>query len=402
MKTEIIPERHVELKSGPKKFEKRELSEVSRFVASGIEQQSDAISRWSLSPTSTLFVGESMPEVVGALSEIEIVDPNIEKRVKEVSKKDRNITDDDIAFIASVALAKAKVVENEGSLDSKAKESLTRFKKTVLSGAVKRIGRVRGKALRITTAMALVLAACSTAVIPETPEVTQRVEAVATETIQVPTEAPTPTETEEVVEEAIEDESLLTELNEDKINELSEQLTCMGHTGCISESIVNPGVTDPNVIDFEFVSSGVFENIELRDVSTNKITGTMTVLKGVSKDKNEKPIVIRILLQIEMSSKPGWAALSGIYKTLIMMGVKAPDSVSGDEDVLDLKEWGEVMPESSTWTFNTKKNGTNLYWLRETYYTTQEYNQSLSEVIDSRGTNLPADFMLVPSGMGNR
>lgn len=511
-----MPEQKIETGYSSRKLEKRKTRERNSkaFIVSGIEEQSDAMARWSLSPTPTLSFGETMPEVAEALSQIEIVDPNIEKRVKEVSEKPEEITGDDMAFIASVASAKVKVGENEGNLTLKEKKGLEQFKKTVLSDIGKIIGKTGGeKALRTTAAMSLALAACSTAVTPKSPEATQRVEAIATETVQIPTELPTPTEAkqsvygieggsahsvedpktyqlrelvseedwekikgeisikdlsdgkrlvtyqlpwgcqaqkdgsysqeyintsrelhpevhdvevaalcdiapnsstygtvplenykkfslDQLVEEALESESLSTELSEDKISELSNQLTC-SIDGCIHEQIIVPGQTDPNKFDFEIISSGVFENVELREESTNEIIGTMTVLNGVSRDKNEKPIVIRILTQIEMSSKPGWAALSGIYKTLLMMSGESHDSAKDKEDVLDLKEWEEMMPEGSKWIFSSKKSGTNLYWLEGTYYRSKEYNQVLSGVIDSRGTGLPADFVLVASGMGS-
>lgn len=507
MKIERMPEQKIETGHSSRKLEKRKTREESKFITSGIEEQSGAIARWSLSPTPIPSYGKTIPKLAEALSFVEIVDPHIEKRIKEISKEDREMTEDDIAFAASVALAKAKVVENEGGLEPKAKEGLAEYKKTILSGIGKIIGKTGGeKALHTTAAISLALTACSTAVTPKNPEATQRVEAIATETVQIPTEIPTPTEAkhsvygieggpahsvedsktyqlrelvseedwekikgeisikdlsdgkrlvtyqlpwgcqaqedgsysqeyintsrelhpevhdvevaalcdiapnsstygtvslenykkfslDQLVEEALENESLSTELNEDKIRELSEQLECKNGPTCINEIIGSP-----NEVHFEFISSGVFENIELRDESTKEIIGRLTVLNSVSKDKDEKPIVVQIIVQVESFSNPGVNAFAGIYHTVLMNNGATLDSVRDENGIIDLEKWREIMPKGSMWTFNLSKNGTTYVFLEHTYFKTKEYNQAVSEFISSSGTELPADLIIVPSG----
>ncbi len=442
-----------------------------------------------------------------ALSHIEIVDPDIGERARDILKKPEKMTRDDVAFITSVALAKAKVAEDEGGLTLKEKRGLKQFKKTVLSGAGKIIGKTGGeKALRTTAAISLALTACTSAVTPQTLEATQRIEPVATETAQIPTEIPTPTEAshsvygiegrqannvedpktyqlqelvseedwekikgeisikdlsdgkrlityqlpwgcqaqedgsynqkyvsttrelhpeihdvevaalcdvapdssnhgtvplenykkfslDQLVEEALENESLSTELNEDKVRELSEQLECKGAT-CISESIGYP-----NEVELELISSGVFENVELRDESTNEIIGRLTVLNAVSRDRDEKPMIVQIILQVESFSNPGVNAFAGIYRTLLMINGATLDSVRDKRDLIDLEKWKEIMPEGSAWTFILSKNETIYVFLEQTYFKTQKYNQAVSEFINSSGANLPADFIVVPSGI---
>ena len=400
-----MPEQKIETGHSPIKFEKRKVHEKNReaFIVSGIEEQSDAIARWSLSPTPIPSFRKTKPEMAEALSYIEIVDPNIGERVREVLERPEKMTKDDMVFITSVALAKTKVAEDEGGLILKEKRCLEQFKKTVLSGVGKIIGKTGGeKALRATAAISLALTACTPAVVPQTLEATQRIEPTATETVQVPTEVPTPTEisptepeieAEPKAEEVLEDESLSTELNEDKIRELSEQLECRGTT-CISETIGSSGN-----VDFEYISSGVFENIELKDESTKETIGSLTVLSGVSKDRDEKPIVVQIVLQIELLSDPGVNALSGIYRTLLMMNGASPDNVNDKKEVIELKEWKEMMPEGSEWTFLLSKDEIIYIALEHTYFKTQEYNQAVSGFINSSGTDLPADFIVVPSGV---
>ena len=504
-----MPEQKIETGYSSRKLEKRKIRERNSeaFIVSGIEEQSDAMARWSLSPTPTLSFGETMPEVAEALSQIEIVDPNIEKRAKEVSEKPEEITGDDMAFIASVASAKVKVGENEGNLTLKEEKGLEQFKKTILCNIGKIIGKTGGeKALRTTAAMSLTLTACSAAVTPKSPEATQRVEAIATETVQVPTEMPTPTEAkhsvygieggsahsvedpktyqlrelvseedwekikgeisikdlgngkrlityqlpwgcqtqednsysqeyintsrelhpevhdvevaalcditpnsstygtvplenykkfslDQLAEEALENESLSTELNEDKIKELSEQLECSGPT-CINETIGSPGI-----VDFELISSGVFENIELKDENTKKTIGELTVLNSVSKDKNEKPVVVKIALQLEMFSDSGVGVFPNFYEVILKINGETLDDAHDESDFIELERWKEVMPEGSTWTFLLSKNGIKYLILDNTYFKTQEYNQVVFEFINSGGTNLPAGFIVVPSGI---
>ena len=48
------------------------------------------------------------------------------------------------------------------------------------------------------------------------------------------------------------------------------------------------------------------------------------------------------------------------------------------------------------------KNEIKFVVLGQTYFKTQEYNQAVSEFINSSGTNMPADFMIVPSGTADR
>lgn len=501
-----MPEQKIETGHSSRKLEKRKTRKESKFITSGIEEQSGAMARWSLSPTPIPSYGKTIPELAEALSFVEIVDPHIEKRIKEISKEDREMTEDDIAFAASVALAKAKVVENEGGLEPKAKEGLAEYKKTILSGIGKIIGKTGGeKALHTTAAISLALTACSTAVTPKNPEATQRVEAIATETVQIPTEIPTPTEAkhsvygieggpahsvedpktyqlrelvseedwekikgeisikdlsdgkrlvtyqlpwgcqaqedgfysqeyintsrelhpevhdvevaalcdttsdsptygtvpienykkfslDQLVEEALENESLSMELNEEKVRELSEQLECRGST-CMSET-----VRSPNYVDFQCISSGVFENIELRDENTKEAIGELTVLNGVSRDRDEKPIVVQIILQIELFSNPGVNAFPGIYQTLLMINGETLDNVRDENGIIDLEKWKEIMPESSMWTFILSKNGTTYVFLEHTHFKTQEYNQAVSKFINSSGTELPADLIIAPSG----
>ena len=199
MTIEKMADQQVETRRGLEQLERRKARERNRFIASGIEEQSDAMARWSVSPTPIPSFGRTMPEVAAALSHVEIVDPNIARRVKEISKKDREMTEDNKAFMASVALAKANVIEGEGNLTSEEKKGLEQFKKTILNGIGKIIGRTgRERALRTTAAISLTLTACSTAITRKTPEATQRVEPVATEVTSIPTETeePTPTPTE--------------------------------------------------------------------------------------------------------------------------------------------------------------------------------------------------------------
>jgi hypothetical protein len=200
MRIERMPEKQVETKHSPRKPEKREApgKSVEAFVVLGIEAQSKALARWSLSPTPLPPLEGTLPEVAEVLSQIEIVDPNIKKRIKEISKKDKGMTKDDMAFTASVALAKARVVEDEGSLTLKEEKRLKKFKDTVLKGVGETIAKVGGKkALPIAAALSLSLTACGTAVTPKTPEDIQGVEPVATEVVESPTpfqsETTTPT-----------------------------------------------------------------------------------------------------------------------------------------------------------------------------------------------------------------
>jgi hypothetical protein len=223
MKIERMPEQQAESKHNQRRVEKRGTSEkeIKAFIASGIKDQSEIMAHRALSSSPILsfgIAGEIAPlDIAEVLSRVTIEDSYIKKRVRKISENPQGMLEDDVAFATSVALGKAIVAKREGSL-SKAEEGLKEFKKTVLAGAEKRIREIsKKKVLRMGTALALTLTACSTTITPRTPEATQRIEPVPTEYVPVPTES-VPTPTEEVV----------AKFPEEEINQLQEQLKAQG------------------------------------------------------------------------------------------------------------------------------------------------------------------------------
>ncbi|MGB6839243.1 MAG: hypothetical protein WBD86_00315 [Microgenomates group bacterium] len=199
MKIERMVDQQVETERSLRRLEKRRGHERRReaeaggFIASAIEEQSDAMARFTVSPTPDAFLQRerlqgTMPAVAKALFKVEVVDPNINRRIKKISEQPQKATEDDKALVTAVVLGKAKVLEENQSLDRKEKKRLKDFKDTLLQGVGKTISSLGGRrALGITTAFSLALTACGTAVTPEAPEPGQGTESITTEVAKTPT-----------------------------------------------------------------------------------------------------------------------------------------------------------------------------------------------------------------------
>lgn len=191
-------------------------------------------------------------------------------------------------------------------------------------------------------------------------------------------------------------------ISESKINELAEELRCIEGDTCINEVIGNP-----RHVYFEFISTGTVENIDLTDTNTGKILGIITVLNVVSKDKTGKPFKIKVLLQSELASKPGFNVYPLVSQVVGRMIKRMQgESITGLEagnDIQSIEQWMEMLPEGSMWTFILPKDGfINEDFLQSTIFTDPRYASFVKEFVESEGEQMNDDLVLIPIGASSR
>lgn len=197
---------------------------------------------------------------------------------------------------------------------------------------------------------------------------------------------------------ALKPEVELAELTQKELAELNSQLSLSEGTSGVRERIGAP------IASIEFISSGIFEKSDLFNINTGETIGEITTLRVVSRDEDGNPITLRIIVQAELFSEPGVNQFPLVNKVLLVLGGLSflDDRVKGNTELLDLDEWEERMPRGSMWIFNLDKNPAPDAFINSTYYTSPEYNKTLSDFIKSGGTIIPADYIIVPSGAATR
>ena len=189
------------------------------------------------------------------------------------------------------------------------------------------------------------------------------------------------------------------ELTQEKIEVLSSQLVLLIGE---KESGINESIHYPNIAHLELISSGVFENTDLINIDSGEVIGELTTLMAVSKDKNKNPIVVRIVLQAELFSNPGVNSYPDVYKVLLLMGGSSIDEVQNKNKLVSVNGWEEMMPKGSIWTFIINKNGVPSPFVASTYYDSPEYNQAITNFINSGGATVSEDLTVVPIGATDR
>jgi len=102
-------------------------------------------------------------------------------------------------------------------------------------------------------------------------------------------------------------------LTEQKKIELANKLVCEKAVTCISEGL------DPEMkLDyFEFISTGIAEKQMVIDPDTGKYRGYLWDMVVVSRDVNQKPVIVREVLEVENFNNPGinisWMFLARSY-----------------------------------------------------------------------------------------
>ncbi len=179
-----MPEENTEIKR------KTTNKEVEKFLALGIRDYGKAIGHWSLKPLkeSTKPLGTEPLMIAKSLfTDIEIEDSNINERVTEILKEPEKMTMDGAALLTAVFVGKAEA-KNKGFLTPKEKKDLSKLTDTVINGALDKIAGTKRKAMRWTTAFAVLVTGCI-ATAESTIELTPT-GPVATEVAAIPTASP--------------------------------------------------------------------------------------------------------------------------------------------------------------------------------------------------------------------
>src|SRR3989344_269859 len=189
-------------------------------------------------------------------------------------------------------------------------------------------------------------------------------------------------------------------LSPEKIQELDSSFVCNG------ESCVRDVYRSPNFLYFDFISSGVFQEINLTNPKTGEPLGRGMVLKAVSKDKNDRPFVVNILVQLETVDRPGYNYIYGGAWTLIVAGRQNMDFIG--EKPLSTDEWRKFIPEGETYEIMLLKRRApdsdrissdpvtrDLYYL---FYEDPDYLETLKTFYESNGEEVDENLILFISG----
>jgi len=201
-------------------------------------------------------------------------------------------------------------------------------------------------------------------------------------------------------------ENALEELSEEKINELAEKLVCIEGPTCINEVVGRP-----NYISAEIISTGIVRNIDLKNSTTGDVIGSATVAEVVTRDIEENPVVVDILLQAELDSESGVNQYPTSYSAMqVSLKHKNGEEVNLQEindearQIHSLEEWRALMSEGTMWTFLFQKDGLfgGADELVSTNLTHPENVKAIQEFLESKGKSDLADEILVPSGTSDR
>jgi len=285
------------------------------------------------------------------------------------------------------------------------------FPYILLRSAGSALARIGGKqAFGTTAAFSLVTAACRPLISPPTPVTplapqrtfseTAAVTEVAARTATL-TRTPTPTLTE-TPEPTSTPEGYV---SPERMQELAASFVCntggTGDVGCVRDVY-----RYPNWVDFDFISSGVFQEIDLANPKSGERLGRGMVLRAVSKDRNDRPFVVSILIQLEPVDRPGYNYLYGAAWTLIVAGSQQMGFVG--EETLSADEWSRFIPEGATYEIALLKRRApssdrissdpvtrDLYY---PYYDDSNYLEMLRAFYESSGEEVDENLFLFVSG----
>ncbi|MCH8987116.1 hypothetical protein IIA94_03045 [Patescibacteria group bacterium] len=196
------------------------------------------------------------------------------------------------------------------------------------------------------------------------------------------------------------------ELSEEKISELAEELVCVEGPTCINEV-----VGGPNYISVEVISTGMVRNIDLKDSTTGDVIGSATVAEAVTRDVEENPVLINVLLQAEVNSEPGvnqyptsYSAMQVSLKHRNGKEVSLQEINSEARQIHSPEEWRVLISEGTMWTFLFQKNGLfgTAGELASTDLTHPENVKVIQEFLESKGKSGLGDQVLVPAGTQDR
>lgn len=370
------------------------------FFVSATNDVSKALSRYSaLVKPATLsredFKSEETTKdtLIKILPEVEIEDPYFR------TLKPDFLDDENLSEIGILTAAKIEAISKESSPEIKTVLEEAKYRVLASIGkAVSRVGKKRALQTMLGGSLALMTAACG---VQGNTQRSPEISSTAPRQTETSTFIPTPIQTDAVSPtpeptKTVEPTSTKEAVSESDLEELSGELSCDPWPTCIHE-MARPTAKEKDMMSIEAISTGVFEEREVRDASGN-VVGQVILLNMVTRDAQNQPEVIQVVVQGNFSNYPDHP-YTGVLQVLLLRQGTPLNEVKDKATLLDVNEWVNYLPRGTTMTINFDKNGQVLTQLEnDVPFESDQYQTEINVFAETKG-NTDSILIIVPAAI---
>jgi hypothetical protein len=183
--------------------------------------------------------------------------------------------------------------------------------------------------------------------------------------------------------------------------DLASLLEC-GGPGRGDNSCVRPEPIEPISIGrISLISTGIITHINMQFDNRSGIMGDATVLEAMTRDGEQNPVRVYLLLQFESQSLPEINSYPWTYELVYLIDQDGPPGEVPDSSSLRLDaEWEQLLPRVSQWEFSVSALPyRSSILLPGSVFHTDDYRNQLLCFVESEGRDCSEELVLAPVGI---
>lgn len=183
--------------------------------------------------------------------------------------------------------------------------------------------------------------------------------------------------------------------------DLAGLLEC-GGPGRGDNSCVRPEPIEPISIGrISLISTGIITHINMQFDNRSGIMGDATVLEAMTRDGEQNPVRVYLLLQFESQSLLEINSYPWTYELVYLIDQDGPPGEVPDSSSLRLDaEWEQLLPRVSQWEFSVSALPyRSSILLPGSVFQTDDYRNQLLCFVESEGRDCSEELVLAPVGI---
>jgi hypothetical protein len=183
--------------------------------------------------------------------------------------------------------------------------------------------------------------------------------------------------------------------------DLAGLLECGGHGRGDNNCVRHDPIEPISMGKITLISTGIITHINMQFDNRSGIMGDATVLEAMTRDGEQNPVRVYLLLQFEFQSSPEINSYPWTYELVYLIDQDGPPGEVPDSSSLRLDaEWEQLLPRGSQWEFPVSALPyRSSILLPGSVFQTDDYRIQLLCFVESEGRDCSEGLVLAPVGI---